>query len=133
MLLSFLKKEGRKVVECCCDGRVSPEHTRIRIVRSCYRCVMIMMIIYISSENRHYRYLIDRVCLMVFVGVVICLVSVIIIGFRMWYMATGKVVEGQIVGYVKGARSLYAQQGYNYRICLTYKGETYYVTSVDSF
>lgn len=77
--------------------------------------------------------MIDRVCLMVFVGVVICLVSVIIIGFRMWYMATGKVVEGQIVGYVKGARSLYAQQGYNYRICLTYKGETYYVTSVDSF
>src|SRR5699024_8276221 len=69
---------------------------------------------------------------MIFIGIMLCLLSIFVIAIRLWFIVTGEVVEGQIVGHTYGARSLYGAQGYNYRIALTYQGETYQVTSVDS-
>lgn len=46
-------------------------------------------------------------------------------------MITGKPVEGEIVGYVRGAKGAYGFVGYNYRIRLEYKGEVYYVTALE--
>lgn len=63
----------------------------------------------------------------------LCLVSIIVISIRLWFMVTGEVVEGQIVGYVSGGRvPPYGIKGHNYRIRLTYQDEMYYVTSIDS-
>lgn len=46
-------------------------------------------------------------------------------------MITGRPVEGEVVGYVRGAKGAYGFVGYNYRIRLEYKGEVYYVTAME--
>ncbi|MFD2045220.1 DUF3592 domain-containing protein [Ornithinibacillus salinisoli] len=68
---------------------------------------------------------------MIFIGLFFCVIALILIFIKVWCMVTGKLVEGSIVGYVRGSKGLYGFVGYNYRIRLEYNGEIYYSTSID--
>lgn len=69
---------------------------------------------------------------LIFLGVVCCLLAAFIFGMRVWYFFTGKVVAGEIVGYASGAKGLYHIMASNYRIRIVYENEIYMVTSIES-
>ncbi|MCK0471650.1 DUF3592 domain-containing protein [Halalkalibacter sp. APA_J-10(15)] len=68
---------------------------------------------------------------MIFIGFILCMISSILIFLKLKYVLTGKLVEGEVIGYVRGAKGLYGFEGYNYRIRLEYKGRQYDVTSME--
>ncbi|GIO23503.1 DUF3592 domain-containing protein [Oceanobacillus sp. J11TS1] len=68
---------------------------------------------------------------MIFIGLLFCIIAIIITILKLKIILTGEVVEGKIVGYVRGAKGTYGMVGYNYRILLEYNDEIYYVTSMD--
>lgn len=45
---------------------------------------------------------------------------------------SAKLVDGEIVGYALGSRSLYGITAYNYRVRLEYEGEIYYAKAMQS-
>src|SRR5690625_7234319 len=67
---------------------------------------------------------------LIFLGVVCCLLAAFIFGMRVWYFFTGKVVAGEIVGYASGAKGLYHILASNYRIWIVYENEIYMLTSI---
>src|SRR5690625_6410562 len=69
---------------------------------------------------------------LIFLGVVCCLLAAFIFGMRVWYFFTGKVVAGGIVGYASGAKGLYHIMASSYRIRIGYENEMYMVTSIES-
>ncbi|GIN56366.1 hypothetical protein J8TS2_06850 [Lederbergia ruris] len=68
---------------------------------------------------------------MIFIGLFFIFIAGLLIFIKLKCMITGKPVEGEIVGYVRGAKGAYGFVGYNYRIRLEYKGEVYYVTALE--
>jgi len=69
---------------------------------------------------------------LIFLGVVCCLLVTFIFGMRVWYFFTGQVVAGEIVGYASGAKGLYNIMASNYRIRIVYENEIFMVTSIES-
>src|SRR5690625_7722186 len=69
---------------------------------------------------------------LIFLGVVCCLLAAFIFGMRVWYFFTGKVVAGVIVGYASGAKGLYDILASNFRIRIVHENEIYMVTSIES-
>lgn len=67
-----------------------------------------------------------------FIGIFLCCISIFIFSNKLWFMFTGKIVEGEIVGHTFGAKSTYGFRGYNYRIRIEYQGEVYMVKSLES-
>ncbi|GIN70044.1 hypothetical protein J14TS2_05190 [Bacillus sp. J14TS2] len=68
---------------------------------------------------------------MLFIGLFFIFIAGLLIFLKLKCMITGRPVEGEIVGYVRGAKGAYGFVGYSYRIRLEYKEEVYYVTAME--
>lgn len=65
-------------------------------------------------------------------GLLACLIAIFILYKKLWFVCTGKVVAGEIIGHEYGARGVYGFRGYNYRIRFEYKNEIYIAKSLES-
>ncbi|NGP46045.1 DUF3592 domain-containing protein [Bacillaceae bacterium SIJ1] len=62
-----------------------------------------------------------------------CLLGIFIFLFRFWFIVTGKLVEGRIVGYSRGTNDdRHFFTAHRFRICLQYEEQWYYVDSLES-
>lgn len=69
---------------------------------------------------------------MILICLFLCIVSLFILYLRYRLMWTGEIVEAEIVGTEKGAKSYYGITGHNFKLRLEYENEIYYVKSLES-
>jgi|SRR5699024_9093699 len=69
---------------------------------------------------------------MAFFGLLLCGVAAYILYRKMSFVLKGKVINGELVGFKRGAKGWYGMQGFNYRIRIEYEGEIYIATSLES-
>lgn len=69
---------------------------------------------------------------MIFFGIFFCFIALFLLIYRWKNRRTGKLVDGTIVGYVRGGRGTYGFVGYNYRVRIEYEGEIYFVKAMDN-
>lgn len=67
-----------------------------------------------------------------FVGLMLCAFTLYILYRKMSFVLKGKVINGELVGFSRGAKGLYGMQGFNYRIRVEYEGEIYIATSLEN-
>lgn len=70
--------------------------------------------------------------MLIFTGLFLCSIALFLLIYRWKNRRTGKLVDGTIVGYVRGGRGTYGFVGYNYRVRIEYEGETYFVKAMDN-
>lgn len=69
---------------------------------------------------------------MAFVGLFLCAVALYILYRKISFVIKGQVINGELVGFKRGAKGTYGMQGFNYRIRIEYEGEVYITTSLES-